>query len=76
MTQHCKVTLGNISLGTSQERVFDSKNQAFVWLNHQLCRLASNQNTHELYFRVESYDISSFDRFVDPNFMLEPELPF
>lgn len=76
MTQHCKVILGNLSLGTSQERVFMSKNQAFTWLNHQLCRLSANKNTHELYFRVESYNLPPVEVSLDPNVLLEPELLF
>lgn len=56
MTQHCKVTFGNISKDNVQERVFESKNQAFVWLNHQLVRQAGLDSVHELYFRVESYN--------------------
>ena len=56
MTQHCKVTLGNISHDKVEERVFESKNQAFIWLNHQLCRLAANRSVDELYFRIESYN--------------------
>lgn len=72
MTQHCKVTLGNISLNTVIDRVFDSKNSAFVWINHQMVRLAANSNINELYFRIESYDPSS-PEFLKTN---EPELPF
>lgn len=56
MTQTVKVTLGNISHNDTQERVFDSKNSAFIWLNHQLVRLSRSPTCHELYFRVESYD--------------------
>ena len=61
MTQYCKVTLGNISLNTVIDRVFESKNSAFVWINHQMVRLAANSNIHELYFRLESYDPMSTD---------------
>ena len=56
MTQRCKVVFGNISKDTVEERVFESKNQAFVWLNHQLVRQAGFESVHELYFRVESYN--------------------
>ena len=75
MTAHCIVTLGNISCGTTQQRVFESKNAAFIWLNHQLCRLSANSNIHELYFRVESYrpellyDSASYN-------VQDPSLPF
>lgn len=55
MTQRCKVTFGNISKDTVLERVFESKNQAFVWLNHQLVRQSAFDSVDELYFRVESY---------------------
>lgn len=61
MTQNVKITLGNISANDVQERVFDSKNKAFMWLNHQLVRLSSRSSCHELYFRVESYDPSRPD---------------
>lgn len=63
MTQHCKVTLGNVSCNTVSERVFQSKNAAFVWLNHQMVRLAANPNINELYFRIESYDPMNSDFF-------------
>lgn len=56
MTQHCKITFGNISKDHVEERVFESKNKAFVWLNHQLVRQASFDSVHELYFRIESYN--------------------
>lgn len=55
MTQCCKVVFGNISKDTVQERVFESKNQAFVWLFHELVRQAGLGSVHELYFRIESY---------------------
>lgn len=56
MTQNVKVTFGNISRNEVLERVFESKNQAFIWLNHQLVRQAGFPSVHELYFRVESYN--------------------
>ena len=56
MTQTCKVVLGNISHNETMERVFESKNAAFIWLNHQLVRLARSPTVHELYFRIESYN--------------------
>lgn len=66
MTQKCKVTFGNISSGVSQERVFDSKQNAFMWIIHEMTRNAGFRSCHELYFRVESYnsDASSNDRFL------------
>lgn len=69
MTQRCKVVFGNISKDSVQERVFESKNQAFVWLNHQLVRQAGLSSVHELYFRVESYNNESESK-------LEDFLPF
>ena len=59
MTQNCKVIFGNISKHIVEERVFESKNQAFVWLNHQLVRQAGLDSVHELYFRVESFENES-----------------
>lgn len=69
MTQRCKVTFGNISKDTVLERVFESKNQAFVWLNHQLVRQSAFDSVDELYFRVESYSNN-------PVCKLEEFLPF
>ena len=69
MTQRCKVTFGNISKDIVLERVFESKNQAFVWLNHQLVRQAAFDSVYELYFRVESYSNN-------PVCKLEDFLPF
>lgn len=66
MTQKCKVTFGNLSSGHDMQRVFESKNEAFIWLNHQLVRTARLQSCDELFFRVESY----FDKVVDNNFVL------
>ena len=67
MTQKCKVIFGNISKNVVLERVFDSKNQAFIWLNHQMVRCAACNTVHELYFRLESY---SSDRPLDSSDML------
>ena len=61
MTQNIKITLGNISANVTEERVFDSKNKAFMWINHQLVRLSRCSSCHELYFRVESYNSSRPD---------------
>lgn len=55
MTQKCKVTFGNISKDVVQERVFDSKQNAFMWIIHQMSHNANLSSVHELYFRVESY---------------------
>lgn len=55
MTQNCKVTFGNISKDVVIERVFDSKQNAFKWLLHELVHNANLSSCHELYFRVESY---------------------
>ena len=56
MIQNVKITFGNISKNTVIERFFDSKNKAFIWLNHQMVREASCSSVHELYFRIESND--------------------
>lgn len=55
MISKVKVTLGNISFGTTQERVFESRNEAMMWINKQMVRLSGLQSVHELYFRMESY---------------------
>ena len=55
MIQNVKVTFGNISHNQIIERVFDSRNAAFIWLNHQLVRESRCSTVHELYFRIESY---------------------
>ena len=55
MIQTVKVTFGNISHNKVLERVFDSRNAAFIWLNHQLVRESRCSTVHELYFRIESY---------------------
>lgn len=56
MTQSCKVTFGNISSGVTMERVFYSKQSAFMWLIHEMTRNANFKSCHELYFRIESYN--------------------
>lgn len=55
MNQKCKVTFGNISKDVVQERVFDSKQNAFMWLIHEMTHNANLPSVHELYFRIESY---------------------
>lgn len=61
MTQKVKITFGNISNGIREERVFDSRNQAFIWLNHKLVRDSRCSSVDELYFRIESYSDSPRD---------------
>lgn len=56
MIQHVKVTFGNVSKDNVIERYFDSKNAAFMWLNHQLVRQSNLPSVHELFFRIESCD--------------------
>lgn len=69
MDQHCKIVFSNISSGEMLERIFDSKNQAFTWLNHKLVRESSLRSCHELYFRIESA--------IDKSSVCEdPSLPF
>ena len=60
MTQKCKITFGNISKGEDMVRIFDSKNQALVWLNHQLVRTMRLQHCHELFVRLESFSEDIF----------------
>lgn len=55
MNQKCKVTFGNISKHVVKERVFDSKQNAFMWLIHEMTYNANLCSVHELYFRIESY---------------------
>ena len=66
MTQKCKVTFGNISKGQDMVRVFESKNQAFVWINHEMVRNARLPSCHELFFRLESCEDRVIDDFVLP----------
>ena len=61
MTQNVKVTFGNISHNQILERVFYSRNQALMLLNHQLVCEARCSTVHELYFRIESYSESPKD---------------
>lgn len=69
MLQHCKVVFGNISKNETLERVFDSRNQAIMWINHQMVRQSNFESVHELYFRLESYDFSG-------KILLDQVLPF
>lgn len=62
MTQKCKITLGNISHNEIYDRVFESRNNALIWLNHQLVKLARSPTIHELYFRIESYNSDNVNR--------------
>ncbi len=55
MTQKCVVTFGNVSQKVEEQRFFESKNQAFIWINHKMTRAAANCHNHELFFRLESY---------------------
>lgn len=59
MIQKVKVTFRNVSHGITEQRVFESRNQAFVWINHKLVRDSRCSSVNELYFRVESYSDSS-----------------
>ena len=66
MTQKCKITFGNISKGEDMVRIFDSKNQALIWLNHQLVRTMRLQHCNELFVRLESYSEDIFQDVVLP----------
>lgn len=63
MTQKVKVTFGNVSHGTTEVRVFESRNNAFMWLNHKLVRVSRSNSVNELYFRIESYSDVPSDYF-------------
>lgn len=63
MISKVKVTLGNISSDTTQERVFDSRNEALMWINKQMVHLSGLKSVHELYFRLESYSDDSYKYF-------------
>lgn len=56
MKQNCRVVLANITQNKDVDRVFDSKNAMFTWLNSNLVRLANNRYVHEVFVRIESYD--------------------
>lgn len=67
MKQRVKVTFGNISKNEVQERVFDTKQSAMMWINHEMVRQSGFPSVHELYFRLESYG---------QHLMLDSTLPF
>lgn len=69
MISKVKVTLGNISSNEVQDRVFESRNEAMMWINKQLIRLSGLKSVHELFFRMESYSD-------DPNEVFSTGLPF
>lgn len=69
MISKVKVTLGNISSNVTEERIFDSRNEAMMWINKQMVRLSGLKSVHELYFRMESYS----DR---PDVVFSNGLPF
>lgn len=60
MIQRVKVTFGNVSSGVDKVRICESKNEAFMWLNHELVRAARLNSCHEIFIRVESYDSNVF----------------
>ena len=66
MTQKCKITFSNISKGEDMVRICDSKNQALMWLNHQLVKSMRLQHCNELFVRLESYSEDVFQDSVLP----------
>ena len=66
MTQKCKVTFSNISKGEDMVRISDSKNQALIWLNHQLVRTMRLPGCNEIFVRLESYSEDMFQDSVLP----------
>ena len=55
MTQKIKATLCNVSLGTEVLRIFDSKNEALMYMNSLLIKEMRKYNTDEIFIRYESY---------------------
>lgn len=68
MTQKIQATLCNVSLGTEVFRIFDSKNEALMYMNSLLIKEMRKYNTDEIYIRYESY--------VDRGDSSENPLPF
>lgn len=75
MTQNCKVTFGNVTCLRTEEKDFESKQDAFKWVLHKLVVTARLRGVHEIYFRIESNesaklksyseDLLPFDSFKD-----------
>ena len=55
MTQKIKATLCNVSLGTEVCRIFDSKNEALMYMNSLLIKEMRKYCTDEIFLRYESY---------------------
>lgn len=55
MTQKIKATFCNVSLGTEVVRIFDSKNEAFMYMNSLLIKEMRKMVTDEVFIRYESY---------------------
>ena len=68
MTQKIKATLCNVSLGTEVLRIFDSKNEALMYMNSLLIKEMRKMTTDEIFIRYESY--------VDLGDVCENALPF
>ena len=55
MTQKIKATFCNVSLGTEVLRIFDSKNEALMYMNSLLIKEMRKYTTNEIFIRYESY---------------------
>lgn len=55
MISNVKVTFGNVSSNVIEERIFDSRNSALMWINKKMAHQSSLKSVHELFFRMESY---------------------
>lgn len=55
MTQKIKATFCNVSLGTEIVRIFDSKNEALMYINSLLIKEIRKLTTDEVFIRYESY---------------------
>ena len=68
MTQKIKATFCNVSLGSEIVRIFDSKNEALMYINSLLIKEMRKLTTDEVFIRYESY--------VDIGDKCENALPF
>lgn len=62
MIQRVKVTFGNVSSGVDKVRICESKNEAFMWINHEMVRAACLNSCHEIFVRIESYSSDVFNK--------------
>lgn len=55
MISKVKVTFGNLSSHVTEERIFESRNSAMMWINKKMSHQSGLKSVHELFFRMESY---------------------